>query len=276
MSGALDGRTVFLTGAARGIGRATAVALARAGADLALVDVAHDLPGVPYPLGSASQLEHTAVLCREAGAAVLVRPADVRDTADVEAAVAEAADRFGRLDVVVNNAGIAAPSGMPVHAIDDAAWQLMLDIDLSGAFRVIRAAGVVMTAQRGGSIVNVSSTAGLVGYRYFAGYVAAKHGLIGLTRAAALDYAPHQVRVNAVCPGSVRDEDRWEGRMLAEIARSLTVPVDDHEAIFVRDQPMNALVEAESVADTVVWLAGDASRQLTGAVIPVDGGFTTR
>jgi NAD(P)-dependent dehydrogenase (short-subunit alcohol dehydrogenase family) len=116
----------------------------------------------------------------------------------------------------------------------------------------------------------------MVGYRHFAGYVAAKHGLIGLTRAAALDYAPYKVRVNAVCPGSVRDDPRVEGRMLAEIARSLDVPVAEHETTFVRDQPMNALVEPHDVAGAALWLASDESAQVTGSVVTVDGGFTTR
>jgi NAD(P)-dependent dehydrogenase (short-subunit alcohol dehydrogenase family) len=133
-----------------------------------------------------------------------------------------------------------------------------------------------MIDQRCGSIINVASTAGLVGYRHFAGYVAAKHGLIGLTKSAALDYAPFRVRVNALCPGSVRDDPLVEGRMLAEIARSLHLPAGDHEDIFLRDQPMNALIEPADIAGAAVWLAGDDSRQVTGSVITVDGGFTSR
>ncbi|MEU8768460.1 SDR family oxidoreductase [Streptomyces griseus] len=272
----LAGRTALVTGAARGLGRACALALAREGADLVLLDVAGELPGVPYPLGSASQLAHTAALCREAGAAVLTRQADVRDLAALEAAADAAEERFGRIDVLVNNAGIAAPSGRPAHEITEAEWQLMIDVDLGGAWRAIRAVGGRMAAQGSGSIVNIASTAGLVGYRHFAGYVAAKHGLVGLTKAVALDYAPRKVRVNAVCPGSVRDDAAMEGRMLAEIARSLEVPVAEHEAAFVRDQPMNALVEPGDVADAVLWLASDESRRVTGSVVTVDGGFTAR
>ncbi|MEU2834663.1 SDR family oxidoreductase [Streptomyces lavendulae] len=274
MTGRLAGRTALITGAARGLGRATAVAFAREGADLILLDVASDLAGVPYPLGSASQLDHTAALCREAGAAVLVTEADVRHSTEVEAAVRTALDRFGQIDVLVNNAGIAAPSGRPVHEIDEPEWQLMLDVDLTGAWRLIRAVGGHMVRQKSGSIINIASTAGLVGYRHFAGYVAAKHGLVGLTKAAALDYAPHKVRVNAVCPGSVRDDDHAEGRMLAEIARSLDVPVAEHEEIFVGSQPMNALMEPEDVASAALWLAADESRRVTGSVVTVDGGFT--
>ncbi|MFJ9320439.1 SDR family oxidoreductase [Streptomyces globisporus] len=272
----MAGRAAVITGAARGLGRACALAFAREGADLMLLDVAGELPGVPYPLGSASQLAHTADLCREAGSAVLTRQADVRDLAALEAAADAAEERFGRIDALVNNAGIAAPSGRPAHEITEAEWQLMIDVDLGGAWRAIRSVGARMVAQGSGSIVNVASTAGLVGYRHFAGYVAAKHGLVGLTKAVALDYAPRRVRVNAVCPGSVRDDEAMEGRMLAEIARSLEVPVAEHEETFVRDQPMNALVEPGDVAEAVLWLATDASRQVTGSVVTVDGGFTAR
>jgi len=272
----LHGKSVLVTGAARGLGRAVAVACAAEGADLTLLDLCADLPGVPYPLGTPGQLEHTAALCREAGAAVLTTVADIRDLRAVREAVTRAEDRFGRIDVAVNNAGIAAPSGKPVHEISEDEWSLMIDVDLSGAWRVIREVGKAMSARRSGSIVNVASTAGLVGYRHFAGYVAAKHAVIGLTKAAALDYAPTKVRVNAVCPGSVRDDTQAEGRMLAEIARALDVPVHEHEKTFVEAQPMNALIEPEDVAAAIVFLASDESRQITGSVLTVDGGFSAR
>lgn len=272
----LAGKTVVITGAARGLGRVCAVTFAREGADLVLLDIARDLPGVPYALGSASQLAHTAGLCRELGAAVLTDEVDVRDLAMVESAVAEAQQRFGTVDVLVNNAGVAAPSGKAVHDIAEDEWSLMIDIDLSGAWRMTKAVGRIMTARRAGSIINISSTAGVVGYRYFAAYVAAKHGLIGLTRAAALDYGPARVRVNAVCPGSVRDDQQAEGRMLSEIARALEVPVADHEKTFLQAQPMNSLIEPEDVASAALWLASDESAQVTGSIVTVDGGFTTR
>lgn len=272
----LKGKTAVITGAARGLGRECAVRFAREGADLALLDIAGGLAGVPYPLGSRDQLRRTAELCEEAGVAVAVLTVDVRDAEQIRDAVDRTLDRFGAVDVLVNNAGIAAPSGRTTHEITEDEWSLMLDIDLSGAWRMMKALAPGMVERRRGSIVNIASTAGLVGYRHFAGYVAAKHGLIGLTKAAALDYAPFRVRVNALCPGSVRDDPVVEGRMLSEIARSLDVPVDQHEETFVRDQPMNALIEPSDIAGAAVWLAGDDSRQVTGSVLTVDGGFTAR
>ncbi|MCG6495248.1 SDR family oxidoreductase [Kitasatospora sp. A2-31] len=272
----LEGKTAVITGAARGLGRACATRFAEEGASLLLLDVGRDLDGVPYALGSDSQLRHTADLCRRHGVPVVTMTADVRSGTACEEAVAQALDRFGSVQVLVNNAGIAAPSGKAIHDITEDEWQLMIDIDLSGAWRMMRAVAPTMVARREGSIINVSSTAGLVGYRHFAGYVAAKHGLVGLTKAAALDYAPHRVRVNAVCPGSVRDDAVVEGRMLAEIARSLDVSVDEHEEIFVQAQPTNRLIEPEDVAGAAVWLAGDDSRQVTGTAVTVDGGFVAR
>lgn len=272
----LQNKIAMITGAGRGIGRACAKCFAREGANLVLLDVAADIDGVPYPLASRSQLDHTARLCREAGAAVLVVQADVRNAADVEVATLRSLERFGRLDVLINNAGIACPSGKATHEVTEAEWQLMLDVDLSGAWRMIRAVAPTMLNQRAGSIINVASTAGLVGYRRFAGYVAAKHGVVGLTRAAALDFAPHKVRVNALCPGSVRDDPQVEGRMLSEIARSLDVPVSEHEETFVQAQPMNALIEPDDIASAALWLASEGTQNVTGAVIAVDGGFSAR
>ena len=149
----LHGRTALVTGAARGLGRACAVRFAEEGADVALLDVAGDVDEVPYPLGSAEQLDHTAALCRERGAAALVAHADVRDRAAIDAAVTAAVERFGAIDVLVNNAGIAAPSGQAVHDIDEADWRLMLDVDLTGAWRMTKAVAPLMLEQRRGSIV---------------------------------------------------------------------------------------------------------------------------
>ncbi|MDY4298102.1 MULTISPECIES: SDR family oxidoreductase [unclassified Xanthomonas] len=272
----LAGKVAVVTGAARGLGRECARAFAREGADLVLMDIDTHIDGVPYPLGNADQLHTTAALCRRDGAAVLVVNADVRDMAALHQATGMALERFGRIDILLNNAGIAAPSGKIVHDIEEEEWNLMIDIDLSGAWRMTKAVGQFMTSQRTGSIINIASTAGSVGYRNFSAYVAAKHGIVGLTRAAALDYGPLKVRVNAICPGSVRDSGHVEGRMLSEIARSLDVDVAGHEQVFTQAQPMNELIEPADVAEAAVWLASDAARRVTGSIVTVDGGFTAR
>lgn len=274
--GRLEGTVAVITGAARGVGRACATLFAAEGADLVLIDVPGDLPGVPYPLGNESQLLHTAQQCRAHGSDVLVATADVRSLDALEAVRDRALEHFGRVDVLVNNAGIVAPSGRPVHRTTEQEWLVMLDVDLSGAWRTTHLFAPGMAEHRRGSIVNISSTAGMVGYRNFAGYVAAKHGLIGLTKASALDYASLGVRVNAVCPGNIQDEPSVEGRMLSEVARALGVPANGHEALFTEQQPMNTLVAPADVASAVLWLASEEARHVTGTTVTVDAGYTVR
>jgi len=272
----LDGKVTIVTGAARGIGRACALRFAREGAQLVLIDVADNIDGVPYALATRSQLDCTEELCRMEGVPAWSLQVDVRDLRAVHKAIEFTLNRCGRIDVLLNNAGIAAPSGKAVHETSEDEWLLMIDIDLSGTWRMIHATAKPMLERRSGSIINISSTAGIVGYRNFAAYVAAKHGIIGLTRGAALDFAPLKVRVNAICPGSVRDDVKLEGCMLKEIARALSVPITEHEETFVQGQPMNALIEPEDVASAAVWLASDASRQVTGSIVTVDGGYSAR
>lgn len=276
MPSELTGKVAFITGAARGVGRATAVTFAREGADVILIDVGSNIDGVPYDLANESQLRATAELCEAAGAAVEIVLADVRQQSAVANAVHRALSRFGQIDVLVNNAGIARPSGTILHDVSEDEWQLMLDINLTGAWRTIKEIAPGMVKRKAGSIINISSTAGVVAYRHFAGYVAAKHGLVGLTKAAALDYAPHRVRVNAICPGSIRDDYQVEGKMLSEIAVALDVDLDDYESVFTQSQPNNELLAPHDVARAALWLASDQAEKMVGSVITLDGGFSTK
>lgn len=272
----LDDRTVIITGAGRGIGRACAIRAAEAGANLVLTDVDDRLPEVPYNLATAAQLEQTGRMCREAGAAVLTAIADVRKMADCQRVADLALERFGRIDVLINNAGIGAPAGKMAHEYTEAEWQVMMDVNLSGAWRMIAAVAPAMTDQKRGSIINVASTAGLVGYRKFGAYVASKHALIGLTKSAALDYAPVDVRVNALCPGPVRDDPVMDGHMTGVVADALLLSLKEQEAVDLDSVAMNTVVDPLDVADAAVWLASDRSRRVTGSITTVDAGFTAR
>jgi NAD(P)-dependent dehydrogenase (short-subunit alcohol dehydrogenase family) len=267
---------VMVTGAARGIGRATAVAFAHSGASVGLLDVCEQIEGCPYPLATREQLEETACRCRDAGGDAGCYVADVRDPEQVQAAAATCRAELGPVDVLVNNAGLVGPAGLPAHELDEQAWRTMIDVDLSGVWRCAKAVLPDMVARHGGAIVNVASTAGLVAFPHFANYVAAKHGVIGLTKALALDYAPHSIRVNAVCPTSVRDDPDLDSAMLAGVAAMLGVGAEDYEALSLPHHPLGALVTAADVAGAIVWLASDAAARLTGAIIPVDAGFTSR
>ena len=194
------------------------MALARAGSDLVLVDIGADLPGVGYPMGTAGQLEATAAACHQQGAATEVVVGELRSARTCENAAQRARDRFRRIDTLVNCAGLAGPSGKPVHEVSHDDWALVLGINLTAAWQLIREVAPTMVEQRSGSVINIASTAGVVGYRHFAGYVASKHGLVGLTKAAALDLAPFGVRVNALSPSSIRNDLELDGRMLSAIA----------------------------------------------------------
>jgi NAD(P)-dependent dehydrogenase (short-subunit alcohol dehydrogenase family) len=269
-------RAVAITGAGRGVGRATAEAFAAADTALLLIDVCGEIEGLPYPLASRDDLEATGELCRSLGASVVTAAADVRRADEVAAAVARGRAELGPFEVLVNNAGVVGPSGVVAHELDEAAWDVVVDIDLGGPWRCAKAVLPDLVARRGGAIVNVASTAGLVAFPHFANYVAAKHGLVGLTRALALDYAPYGIRVNAVAPTSIRDEARLASGMLAGVAGMLGVGTDDYEALSLPHHPLGSLVTAADVAQAVLWLASDAASHVTGAVLPVDAGFSVR
>jgi NAD(P)-dependent dehydrogenase (short-subunit alcohol dehydrogenase family) len=269
-------QTVFITGAARGVGRASALAFAREGAVLLLGDICAPIEECPYPLATAEQLEETARRCRSLGGQTMTAVIDVRDQATIDQAISRCRSELGPVDVLVNNAGLVGPAGMPAHELRERDWTTMVDVDLSGPWRCAKAVLPDMLARRQGTIVNVASTAGMVAFPFFANYVAAKHGLIGLTRALALDYAPQSIRVNAVCPTSVRDESDLDSAMLAGVATMLGVEREDYEALSLPHHPLGSLVSADDVAAAIVWLCSPGARHVTGAVIPVDAGFTAR
>jgi NAD(P)-dependent dehydrogenase (short-subunit alcohol dehydrogenase family) len=272
----LANRVAVVTGAARGVGRATAVAMAAAGADVLVTDLCRDIDRCPYPMGTADQLDETARRCREHGGRVITAIADVRNPADARAAVRTAIDELGKVDVLVNNAGVVAPGGRPAHEFSEEEWLLVTDVNLHGPWRFAKAVLPHMVRRRSGSIVNVASTGGLVAFPAFAPYVAAKHGLIGLTKALAADYGPHGIRVNAVCPTSVRDDPALDGTMLGAVAGVLGSSLEAYEQLTAQYHPLGSLVDAGDVAAACVWLACDESRRITGTAVPVDSGFTAK
>lgn len=247
-----DSRKVaFVTGASSGIGAATARAFVSQGYATALVDLNEE---------AGRQL---AAEFGELGTCTFIH-CDVSDDQSVREAVAATVDAYGRLDAAFNAAGVDGEGGKQLADCDMENWNKVIAIDLTGVFSCMRYQIPAMLASGGGSIVNCASVAGVVGAPYFSAYVAAKHGVVGLTRAAALDYGRQGIRVNAVCPGLV-DTPMSRHSMPPEIAEPL-----------LRESPIARFAQPEEIASAVLWLAGDGAAFVTGQALPVDGGWTAK
>jgi NAD(P)-dependent dehydrogenase (short-subunit alcohol dehydrogenase family) len=245
----LTDKVALVTGAASGIGAASALAFAAAGARVAVCD--RDLAGA----------EATAKLIGEGGGEACAVAVDVTDAAQVEAMVGEVVARFGRLDCAHNNAGITGASA-PTADYDAAQWDLVLAVNLTGVFHCLRHELSAMLRTGGGAIVNTASFSGLVAVPRIPAYVASKHGVVGLTKAAAVEYGRKGIRVNAVCPGSTRTPmvDGFSGGD-ARVEEAMAAA-----------SPMRRLAEPEEIARTVVWLCSNEASFVNGHALAVDGG----
>jgi SDR family mycofactocin-dependent oxidoreductase len=268
MSSGLAGRVALITGAAHGQGRAAALALAAEGVHVVAVDVARPLSYPGYALGSPEALDTLAQECRQRGVECLPFGADVRDDAAISAAVAEAQQRLGRLDILFNNAGICA-YGL-AHELTEEAWDTMLDINLKGAWIVARRVIPHMIAQKAGVIINNSSVAGLRGMARLSHYAASKWGLVGLTKSWAIELAPHHVRVVSLHPTGVNTPMN-DG--LAALEGLTAEQIAERSAGNLLPVPW---IEPEDVAAAVVFLASDQARFITGSQFVLDAGLLSR
>lgn len=248
----LRGAGAIVTGGATGIGRAIVLELARHGAHIAFN---YRDAGDGH---TRTEAERTVAELRQLEVGVLCRDTDVRDPTAVAAFVTEVADTFGRINVLVNNAGIARDRAL--WRMEDEEWNEVIDTNLSGAFNMIRAIAPILRAQQSGKVVNIASVHGLRSEFGLANYAASKAGVIGLTRSAAVELGPSNVNVNAVAPGYIRTTRLTAGVSpeILDRARSRSV--------------LNRLGDPQDVANVVVFLCSEKARHITGAVIPVDGG----
>ncbi|WP_041939147.1 MULTISPECIES: mycofactocin-coupled SDR family oxidoreductase [Frankia] len=274
MTGRVAGKVAFITGAARGQGRSHAVRLAEEGADIIAMDICRSIQGVPYDGPSPEDLAETVKQVERLDRRIVAIEADVRDQEAVSAALARGLDRFGRLDIVAANAGISS-APHPAQDIPDDVWTTMLDINLSGVWRTCRAAiPHLVAAGHGGAIVLTSSAAGLQPYANVAHYVSAKHGVVGLMRALALELAPHNIRVNTLHPTQVDTPMIMNDSTYRLFRPDLSHPT--REDFAPASQAMNALplpwVEARDVSNALLFLASDEARYITGVALPVDAG----
>lgn len=252
-TGNFAGKVAFVTGAASGIGRAAAVAFAREGASVVVADV------------SESGSQETVRLVEGLGGRALAVRCDVTQAEDVKAALAKNIEAFGRLDFAFNNAGIEPKNPAPTADYDEQEWNRILDINLRGVFLCMKhEIPLILKHGGGGAIVNTSSGAGIIGIKGSPAYTAAKHGVIGLTKAAALDYASKKIRINAVCPGYI------DTPMMSRF----TGGTDEGRAKVIGEEPVGRMGKPEEIAAAVVWLCSDAAAFMVGHAMVIDGGQT--
>ncbi len=246
-----EGKVALVTGASSGIGEATAKAFADHGAKVLLADV------------DVERGQAVAAQIREAGGEASFVKTDVSNAAEVKAMVATAIERYGRLDLAHNNAGIVG-GGATVVDMPEETWGRAIAVMLTGVFLCLKYEIPVMLDSGGGAIVNTSSGAGLIGFPAMADYVSAKHGVIGLTKTAALEFATSGIRINAICPGTARSKmvNDWIGGN------------PDQEAEVAGLHPIGRIAEAEEIANGVMWLCSDAASFMIGHALVIDGGYT--
>jgi NAD(P)-dependent dehydrogenase (short-subunit alcohol dehydrogenase family) len=253
LNGSFAGKVAFVTGAGGGIGRAAALAFAREGVNVAVADV------------SEKDNQETARLVEQQGGRALAVRCDVTKVDDVKLALDKTTQAFGRLDFAFNNAGIEPKEPAPTAEYDLDEWERIIDIDLRGVFLCMKyEIPLILKQGGGGAIVNTSSGAGVIGIKGSPAHTAAKHGVIGLTRAAALDYAAQNIRINVVCPGYIDTPmmDRFTGG------------TSEGRARVISEEPIGRMGRPEEIANAVVWLCSEAAGFVVGSAMVIDGGQT--
>jgi len=271
-AGRFEDKVVLITGAARGQGRSHARRFAAEGANIIAVDAcAPILPDVAYESATEEDLQETARLVEQEGRGIVAHVADVRNQAALDAAVAEGIDRFGRLDVIVANAGVA--SYHLTWEVPEEHWAIVLDVNLTGVWRTVKAGlPAMIEAGNGGAITFISSAAGLRGYSYLGHYAATKHGLVGLMRSLTLEVGQYDIRVNTIHPGAVdtvMGNDPDVRRIIDEDPRTT--------AAYTGQRPLDGGAQkVDDISNALLWISSDEARMVTGITLPVDAGASMR
>jgi NAD(P)-dependent dehydrogenase (short-subunit alcohol dehydrogenase family) len=253
MGDALKDKVVLVTGGSTGIGRASALLFAREGAKVAVADV------------NVEEAEKTVRMIKEADGEAIFVKTDVSKAADAETMVNRTVEAFGGLHCAVNNAGVGEIEGR-THLYPEEKWDWIIDINLKGVWLCMKYELTRMMEQAGGAIVNVSSAAGLIGTVFHPVYSASKHGVVGLTKSVALQYAKNNIRVNAVCPGPIR----------TPMTQDVIEDQPKYERANITATPMARFADPREVAETIVWLCSDAASFVTGHAMAVDGGMVAQ
>jgi ketoreductase len=253
----LENKVAVITGGGRGIGRAIAEAFAKEGASVAICS------------RTIGNLKETAASLSQQGLSVLAVPCDIRDAGNVDKAVSDVIDKFGRVDILVNNSGA---SGMnPLDRADDSKWMDIINTNLTGMYLVTKRA--LRSMADGGRVINISSVLGKFGVPGYTAYCTSKHGVIGFTRALAQELAPRKITVNAICPGWVDTEMASEGIM--EISSHIGVSPEDFKKDALTRVPLGRFLDPEEVSGLAVYIASDAAKSMTGQALNICGGATT-
>lgn len=276
MTGRVEGKVAFITGAARGQGRSHAIRLAQEGADIIAVDIAAQIDTVPYAMATPGDLAETVRQVEALDRRIVATRADVRDYDALKAALDEGVAQLGHLDIVVSNAGIASYGR--VEEVTETAWKDMIDVQLTGMWHVVKASVPHLRAAGGGSIIITSSTAALITLENLVHYTSAKHGVVGLMHTAALELAKDNIRVNTVHPTMV-DTPMVDNEASFRLFRpDLENPTKADLAVAA--QALNALpipwVEPVDISNAVLFLASDEARYITGVSLPVDAGSSLK
>lgn len=275
--GRVEEKVAFVTGAARGQGRSHAIKLAQEGANIIAVDLCAPITGAPYPMATPEDLDETVHLVEEAGGKIIAHAADVRDLDALTSVVDEGVAMFGRLDIILANAGVVTYGKLSEMTPDR--WQEMMDVNLTGVWKTVRA-GVqqMIAAGNGGSIVLTSSTAGMFAYDNIGHYVTAKHGLVGLTKSLAKELGEHNIRVNSVHPSNVRTPMLDNPGTRKMFRPDLDDPqledvVDAFASVHVLNIPW---LEPEDISNLILFLVSDDARFVTGAQYVADAGMLVK